>query len=343
MLWDTGSSDLLLPRTGCTTCATPKLFDSSKSSTFSPLPGTRHQVTFSTGITPAPLTAPQSASCLQTHDTITLGALTSKDQSFLLCDKYPDTFNVTDALDGMPIDGIMGLGPRSTSKTNKSFFWNLYDQGQLDSAVFSFWIPFDDVYLNDTQLTLGGIDHTRYFGPMNYTAFERPGEGRGGGGGGGGSDDFIITLSSISLDGKVFSITPTSAILDLGSPFIQTPDFATAQKLYAAISPLITQIDPAGAWGAPCNVLFTVWTDMTFRLGPEGTAQDLTIPRGFLNLNEYPGMPGICQALFTHPPVHSSGNNSWVIGSPLLKQYYTVWDPINMEIGWAQPFPFNAA
>lgn len=305
----------MLPRSTCTTCGTHKLFDSSKSTTFSAKPGTRSNPLFSTGADSIPFKTPEGASGLSVHDTITLGPFTSKSQSFILCDKYAD------ALDTMPIDGIMGLGPRSTSTATKPFYWNLYDEGQLDSAVFSFYTPPGDLY--GAELTLGGIDTTKYTGEIQYTAFS------GGG--------FNLRQQGVYIGSTLLADSAATAILDTGTAFMQTPDYATAKKLYAAISPKITQIDSAGAWGAACDTLDSVAPDITFRLGPAGKAINLTIPKASFNLGEYPGQPGICQALFNNPL--SSFGGAWLVGSPLLKQYYTVWDAINLEIGWATLAP----
>ncbi|KAI0132928.1 pregnancy-associated glycoprotein 2 precursor [Xylariales sp. AK1849] len=308
VLWDTGSSDLLLPRSTCTTCANKTLFDSSKSTTFSNKPGTRRQALFSTGADSIPFSVPEGASGLTVHDTVKLGSLSVASQEFLLCDKYAA------ALDTMPIDGIMGMGPPS-SGTDKAWYWNLYANGLLDSPVFSFYTPPGE--LEGGVLTLGGIDNTKYTGQITYTAFS------GGG--------FTLAQSSILINGKAFtgSSAKGSAILDTGTAFMQTPSYAVAKQLYAQISSQITQIDEAGAWGASCDVLDQVAPDLTFVLA----GQKLVIPKKSFNLGEYPGQPGICQALFNNPLSNFGG---WLVGSPLLKQYYTVWDGVNKKIGWAQ-------
>lgn len=229
VLWDTGSDQLLLPRSTCTTCADKTLFDSSKSTTFSNKPGTRQNPLFSTGADSIPFTVPEGASGLTVHDKIALGDFVVASQEFVLCDKYAA------ALDVMPIDGIMGLGPLS-SGTEKSWYWNLYAQGVLDSAVFSFYTPAGD--LEGGELTLGGIDETKYEGSLNYTTFSGSG--------------FTLAQSSILINGKAFTGTSAqgAAILDTGTAFMQTPSYAVAKQLYAQISPKITQIDKAGAWGA---------------------------------------------------------------------------------------------
>ncbi|CAJ2512165.1 Uu.00g051800.m01.CDS01 [Anthostomella pinea] len=63
-------------------------------------------------------------------------------------------------------------------------------------------------------------------------------------------------------------------------------------------------------------------------------SMNVTLPAGSFNLGEYPGQLGICQAVFNSPGNMDAGS-LWIIGSPLLKAYYTVWDGLNHKIGWA--------
>src|SRR5690242_19852822 len=126
---------------------------------------------------------------------------------------------------------------------------------------------------------------------------------------------------------------PAFSVLDTGTAFIQAPDHDSARDIYAQISPQIQLIDPAGAWGAPCAVLDAVAADLTFTFGPPGGHQsNFTVPKGFFNLGPYPGLNDTCQALFNSiPPPHRSYDYAenravWVIGSPLIKAYYTAWD-----------------
>ncbi|KAF7520871.1 hypothetical protein G7054_g12644 [Neopestalotiopsis clavispora] len=313
VLWDTGSPALLIPRSTCTTCGDKTLFDSSESSSFSNTPGTRQQELFSTGADSIPFTTPEGAVGNLVHEKVAIGDLVVDSQEMLLCSTYAA------ALDVMPIDGIMGMGPYSPNSAEKSWYWNLYESGQLDSPVFSFYTPPGDI--DGGEITLGGIDESKYEGALNYTAFT--------------SGGFNLAQSSILINGKAFTGTSAkgTAILDTGTAFMQTPSYAVAKQLYAQISSKITQIDSAGAWGAECDVLDSVAPDLTFVLGPTASALKLTIPKSSFNLGEYPGQPGICQAVFNNP---LSPFGAWLVGSPLLKQYYTAWDGVNKKIGWGQ-------
>lgn len=362
-LFDTGSPAFIVGGSNCTTCGSKNLFDPSLSSTYVDSPGKFKNYLFSTGADSIPFSENEGATGYLVQDTIAWGDLKVENQSFVLCD------TMAEALDVMPIDGIMGstswpysssarhgtfeLRPLTFTNTycavglpgaGNSWYWNLVDSGQLDSSVYSFYIPPSDI--NGGEVTLGGIDDTKFEGELEWsrcdvkatTLFESYV-----------LDQLAVYSDGIPLhngtsaaDGTVAPLPVGFAIMDTGTAFMQTPDYATAEILYAQISPNITQIDPAGAWGAPCDELDAVAPDLTFTLGTTAAAVNVTIPKKYFNLGEYPGLSGICQALFNNPSAgigdswFYNGKAEWLIGSPLIKQYYTAWDAEKLRIGWGQ-------
>ncbi|PSR83510.1 aspartic peptidase domain-containing protein [Coniella lustricola] len=327
-LFDTGSPAFIIGASNCTTCGDKNLFDPSLSSTYLDSPGKFENYLFSTGADSQPFAEPEGATGYLVQDTISWGDLTVENQEFVIC------VTMSEALDAMPIDGIMGMSVRS-SGSSESWYWNLVDSGQLDSGVYSFYIPGGDI--TGGEVTLGGIDKTKYTGDLQYTKLNVESNL---------FESYVVNWNGMYINGEVLdngtdAFTTGWAILDTGTAFMQTPDYETAVNIYAKISSNITQIDPAGAWGAPCDELDSVAPDLTFLFGPATGALNVTIPKASFNLGEYPGLPGICQALFNNP---SAGIGSWfvgkkaewLVGSPLLKQYYTVWDSDNSRIGWGQ-------
>lgn len=243
----------------------------------------------------------------------------------------------------------MAVGIKGIS--GSSWYWQLVEDGQLDSPYYSFYTPAGD--LDGGEVTLGGIDTTKYQGDMAWTKLATVATEL--------FESYVVDQLAIYSDGVLLhngSSTATTttttampagwAILDTGTAFMMTPDYQTAANVYAQISANITQIDAAGAWGAPCAELDAVAPELTFTLGSgSGSARtadsvNVTIPRASFNLGEYPGLEGICQALFNNPSdgIGSSwffGSTAyWLVGSPLLKQYYTVWDGQGLKVGWAQ-------
>lgn len=244
----------------------------------------------------------------------------------------------------MPIDGIVGLGVVNVSfiappgVTVTPWFWNLYYGGELSSPVFSWYtVPSSEF---GAELTLGGTDTSKYEGEIVTVDLNQNISEIGG--------TWVIDQPAVFLDGvRALNISgdgkplpPGISILDTGTPFIMPPDFNTTADLYAQISPSITEIDPVGVWGAPCAELERIAVNVTFTFGSGAQALNLTVPRAFFNLGEYPGQPGVCQALFVSPlPDEGSyydGLPLWLVGSPLLKEYYSVWDGLNFRLGFAK-------
>lgn len=229
------------------------------------------------------------------------------------------------------------MGPNGWTIGGQSWFYNLVEQGQLDSAQYAFYLPAGDI--NGGEVTLGGYDASKFLGDLQWTDCDINGTNDFGAYV---MDQFAMYANGVLLKNGTEAFPRGYAILDTGTAFMMTPDYATAKAIYAQISPNITQIDPAGAWGAPCEELESVAPELTFTLGTAAKAVNVTIPREYFNLGEYPGLEGVCQALFNNPSAgigaswFDGENAEWLVGSPLLKQYYTVWDGDALQVGWGQ-------
>ncbi|KAK7994848.1 hypothetical protein PG990_013621 [Apiospora arundinis] len=338
VLWDTGSPFLLLPNNSCTNCGDHRLFDPGNSSTFQALqPQTIDNISFVTGADATPLSEAQSASCIEDADTVSIGSFAVVHQSFMLCDSYGPFMSQP------PMDGIMGMAlPGRTSV--KSFFWSLWDGGILPSPVFSFYMPAGNI--TGGELILGDIDDSKYTGKLSYTNLSpRPSaldlgwvvdqQALYSGDPSKGPSHMRRLLDS----GSGQENTPVNgsgwAILDTGTAFIQTPDNATAAAIYADISPWIQPIGSLGAWGADCDLIDNFAPNITLTLGTGAQATNLTLPSSSFNLGSTPA----CRICARPPSVPSFGDSDepiWIIGSPLIKAYYTVWDGVNQTVGWGE-------
>lgn len=236
----------------------------------------------------------------------------------------------------MPIDGLLGFGPYDPT----GFYWSLYDQGLLDSPTFGLYIPPGHPY--GGELTLGGVDDTKFDGEIHYVDLDANTTTS--------RRSWVMDSQALYINDELAKVStgdstpypPGLHLLDTGTSFIQAPSYSAARDIYAQISPRITQIDPAGAWGAPCADLDAVAADLTFTFGPAGGGQmNVTMPRRFFNLGPYPGLDGICQAVLNNSPDDSyseDGRGQWTTGSPLLKNYYTAWNGYgdDLQVGFAE-------
>lgn len=78
----------------------------------------------------------------------------------------------------------------------------------------------------------------------------------------------------------------------------------------------------------------------TFTFGAGSAAVTVTIPKAPFNLGPYKGSTTICQTIFLDLGLFNDKDDkfdTWLVGAPLLKNYYTVWDAYRVEISFATP------
>lgn len=241
------------------------------------------------------------------------------------------------------IDGILGLSVLASQPSTLQ--WGLYNAGLLDSGVFGLYTPPGEA--SGGQLTLGGIDESTFEGDLVWLPLDPAGH-----------TQWSMDMQTIFINGEQLTVgtgkrnssrctaTPYPQslvqVLDSGTAFIIAPDNATAAALYAQISPKIYQIDSVGTWGCSCEDMDAIvqsGAEISFLLGYDGagTQMNATIPSSVFNLGPYPAMPDICQAVVNNwqGEVYYNGLGLWTLGSPLLKNYYTAWDGLNLQVGFA--------
>lgn len=267
---------------------------------------------------------------------MTIGGLAVENQTFFLADGYPKEIGENPL--GPDIDGIFGLGPPGASiigmqleKNLSTTFWSLVKSGQLPEPLFGLALNAGDS--PSGELTLGGVDTSKYEGSLTKVPFNASVTAMVG--------QWFINTPKFFVDKKSIEDSATNksfpegiSIVDTGTAYIQTPDKQTAKDMYAAISPEIKMLDKLGVWGAPCDVMEKLEPELTFTVGAGDRLVNLTMPRDAFNLGEHPSHPGKCQGVILHAVEPISPDAAvWIIGSPVLKGYYTVWDGENLELG----------
>lgn len=305
---------MFIANKNCTDCSKSRLFDSDRSSSFSDQPGNRDGFGYGTGVDSTPLPpGGEGVSGRYVTDRVGISGQYVNEQQFLLCDDYPEFMN------DVPFDGVMGIGQRGISSlpSGQPWYWALYATGQLEGPEFSMYYPAGKE--DGAEMTLGGTNPARYTGDIHRVDLI-------------GDGNFVVRQPSLAINGKNFSpAAGRTTILDSGTAYFATDD-QMVTAIYKSISPQIKKLNQE-AWGVACDIIESLAVSFTFTFGKGADIFNATMPKEAFNLGPYEGKPGICQTVFSSL---SLGSKTFLIGAPLLKQYYTVWDGLNLKMGFAE-------
>ncbi|KAF8893620.1 aspartic peptidase A1 [Infundibulicybe gibba] len=317
---DTGSPDLWVMSDICDSCGwmNPR-FVPSNSTTYKRT-GRRASNIYSTG---------EAAGRVVT-DTVTMGGFPINPQNFLLVDWVSGTWRAQDPA----ISGVMGLAFDGVTSINGMPFWQaLVSSGQLAAPEMSFWFARfkDDVYLARVNpggvFTLGGRDPGLFRGDIDFLAMpppppppQQPGK------------SWRLNITSVTVQGKPVPITEEFAIsaIDTGADMIGGPaeDVAAIWKAVPGARPID---GPLGYWKFACST--TVYISLSFggKLWPIDPAD---INLGRVSYDDHMCLGAIFSLDETINPLHTRG---WIIGTPFLKNVYSVFRMDPPSIGFAQP------
>ncbi|OJT03765.1 Saccharopepsin [Trametes pubescens] len=295
VILDTGSSNLWVPSTKCTSiaCFLHAKYDSSASSTYK-ANGSEFSIQYGSG----------SMEGFVSRDVLTIGDLTVKDLDFAEATKEPGL-----AFAFGKFDGILGLGYDTISVNHiVPPFYALVNQGLLDSPVFSFRLG--DSEEDGGEAIFGGIDHSAYSGKIDYVPVRRKAY-------------WEVELEKIRLGDEELELENTGAAIDTGTSLIALPS-DLAEMLNA-------QIGAKKSW----NGQYTVdcakvpdLPDLTFFFNGKpyvlkGT--DYVLEVQGTCMSSFTGidinMPG--------------GASLWIVGDVFLRKYFTVYDLGRDAVGFA--------
>lgn len=296
VIFDTGSSNLWVPKVGCTHCGNvifgkKHKYDHATSSTFKEDNGD-FNIMYGSG----------SVSGYFSVDNIVLA-----DDIEILGQRFAE---VQDA-GGLGLayafgkfDGILGLGFTSISiDKTPTVIENAINQNLLDQPIFSF-------YLGDMgpgELTFGAYDPTKFTGDLIYVKLQ------------------AATYWQIALDqakaGDYSSPNDMTAIVDSGTSLIAGPK-AEVAKLAAAVG---AKPNILGEYTIDCKTLDQV-PDVTFVID----GKDYTIPGKDTVIQAQ----GTCLFAFMGIDFPPPGPQ-WILGDVFMRQYYTVFNYVDQTIGFA--------
>ncbi|EIW85995.1 acid protease [Coniophora puteana RWD-64-598 SS2] len=230
---DTGSADVLLPGSNCSSCQGHVPYDPTMSTTSKDTNKT--------------FTIQDAASGELYTETLALMGLTATNQTIAVASNYSSAYDV----DNFPADGVLGLAFDSISSVpgTSSVFTTLAAQGQVVQKQFG-------VRLADpAELTVGGADADAYSGDVTYVPVTQKGF-------------WQIKADSLSVSSSSGnasqSVAPAfTAVVDSGTELILGPADAV-DTFYKAVDGAKDNGD--GTYAVPCQASFNA----TITLG--GTA-----------------------------------------------------------------------
>ncbi|KAG1742630.1 aspartic peptidase domain-containing protein [Suillus paluster] len=315
LVLDTGSSDLWVATTSCTSCGSdiPK-FDPSTSSTYK---ATSSPLEIAYGSGPVHGTV--------AHDNVAFG-------SFEMSQEFLAVTNITSGLINDGLSGIMGLGFASLSTLQTTPFWEaLYNANNLSEPLFSFYL---ERYVNQANeicaapggmLTLGGTNSSLYQGSIEYLNLT------------GSPSYWLLTVSSVSVQGKTISIDASSGVaaIDTGTTLIGAPT-PIAASIWAQVPGSVELTgDYQGLYAFPCD------TDVTFSISFGGTnwaINPLDMNLGSLNATMLGNVNATSSEMCVGGIFDNGINNvpAWIVGDTFLKNVYSVFRASPAAVGFAQ-------
>lgn len=314
LVLDTGSSDLWVATTSCTSCGSDVPgFNPSKSSTYKAT-SSHLEIDYGSG----------SVQGTVAQDSVTFGSFEMSQELLAVTNVTPDLID-----DGL--SGIMGLGFASISTLQTTPFWEaLYNANDLFEPLFSFYLERHVNQANQVgatpggMLTLGGTNSSLYNGSIEYLNLTGP------------PSYWLLTVSSITVQGKTITIDSPGglAAIDTGTTLIGAPS-PIAASIWAQV-PGSTELtgDWQGLYAFPCDTNVTVHISFG---GTNWAISPLDMNLGTLNdtmMSNANATSQMCTGGIFDIGIGSVP--AWIIGDTFLKNVYSVFRASPAAVGFAQ-------
>ncbi|KAF5376269.1 hypothetical protein D9615_008554 [Tricholomella constricta] len=314
VILDTGSSDLWVADSSCTTCnrVTP-VFEASASTSLQ-LSASGTNIRYGSGEVAGQIG----------RDTVSMGGFTVEQQTFLAVDDL-----TTGLLDGS-VSGILGLAFSTIASTRAIPFWQtLAQDGQLTAPEMSFYMTrFRDVRTANVEepggiFTLGGTNSSLFTGEIEFLDIpvDPP-------------TFWLLSLSAVTVQGKKVPISSTLSLsaIDTGTTLIGGPT-SDVEAIWAAVPGSQPVPTMQGFFSFPCNTDVAVTMSFGGKSWPINTA-DMNLGRLAQGSSQCVG--GIFDLSLGSNIVSGDGNPNWVVGATFLKNVYSVYRSNPPSIGFAQ-------
>ncbi|KAK9467170.1 aspartic peptidase domain-containing protein [Lipomyces arxii] len=298
VILDTGSSNLWVPSTSCSSiaCYLHTKYDSSASTSYVKN-GTSFEIQYGSG----------SMSGFVSNDVLKIGDLTIEGQDFAEATQEPGL-----AFAFGRFDGILGLGYDTISVDGMvPPVYNAIAKGLLDEPIFSFYLGDNNVNEELGGIaTFGGVDESFYEGEIITLPVRRKAY-------------WEVELKSIKFGDQVAELENTGAIVDTGTSLIAMPT-GLAEILNMQIG---AKKNWQGQYTVDCDVRSTLPT-MSFNLGGydfEISASDYIME-----------VQGSCMSAFMGMDFPEPVGPLVILGDAFLRKWYSIYDIGHNTVGLAK-------
>ncbi|KAJ7119368.1 aspartic peptidase domain-containing protein [Mycena crocata] len=307
MIVDTGSGDMIVASASCASCqGAGTLYDYSLSSTaFNNTSRGFKTITYGQG----------SVNGSVFEDTISLGPYYEFSVDFL------QITEVSQGLIPSPVSGILGLAFHGVAQVAGIPLWeSLIGTGRTPAPLMAFWLSRFVGSMSATKeqpggsFTFGGVNSSLFSGEIEFLDITDTE-----------NTFWSLNLSDITVQGKAVNIVSATktAVIDTGTSAIGGPP-ADVKAIWAVIPGSSLLEDGSGFYEFPCATSMNVSLSFGRQIWAIDPA-DLNL--GPTTQNRCLG--GIFQLTTTGP-------RGWVIGTPFLKNVYTVLRYEPPSVGFAQ-------
>ncbi|KAL7527049.1 hypothetical protein ACHAWF_002021 [Thalassiosira exigua] len=297
VIFDTGSSNLWVPKINCKNCGYwfihggKKKYDEGKSSSFQK-DGSDFQIQYGSG---------------SVHGFFSVDKITLADDIEVTGQKFAEVQDAGGLGVGYVMgqfDGILGLGFEGLALGGATtVFKNAIDQGKVAQQMFAFDLGDN----NDGELTFGGYDDSKFTGAITWTPLSEP-------------KYWQIDLENIQLGS--YSTGKTNGIVDSGTSLITGPSMEI-MKIAASVGAMPNLM---GQYTIDCAKVPNL-PDLDFQINGKSwpvKGKDLVIQSG-----------GTC--LFAMMGMDIPSGPAWILGDVFMRHYYTIFDYGGKRVGFANP------
>ncbi|BGP17269.1 hypothetical protein JCM10213v2_005287 [Rhodosporidiobolus nylandii] len=296
--FDTGSADLWIPSTNCTSaaCNTHSKYDPSTSSTSASLPTKKLSITYGDG---------SSTKGTVWTDTVSIAGLTAVGQTF------GAAYSLTSDFQDDPYDGLMGMAYGSISTMGATpLFETLVNEKKVAKSQFSFLLA-----QTGSELFMGGMNAAHYAAGSTkwYPVASQ-------------SYWLLATQANVG-DTAVSSLGTFNSIVDTGTSVIVAPTDAAA-KFWASVPNSAAYGGAGGYYSMPCDEMDSV--DISFSFG---TSDKWVVSGASLNLGRVSSGSSRCVGAVVGADIGLGA--TWILGAAFLENVYSTFDVSTNSVGFS--------